>query len=61
MTDYFRFEQKNLLNLVTTTASNVTYDKTSKLALTGALENVYLWNVRTGTLVKISVGFLLES
>ena len=53
MTDYFRFEQSKVLNLITTSSGNVVYDKTEKLAVSPALENVNVWNVRTGTLVRI--------
>ncbi len=52
MTDYFRYEQSRVLNLISTTNSNIVYDKTDKLAVTSGLENVNLWNVRTGALVQ---------
>lgn len=51
MTDYFRFEQSKLLNLISTASGNVVYDKTEKLAVAPALENVNVWNIRTGALV----------
>jgi hypothetical protein len=51
MADYFRFEQSKLLNLISTASGNLVYDKTEKLAVSPALENVHVWNIRTGALV----------
>ncbi len=51
MTDYYRFEQSRVLNLITTPIGNVVYDKSEKLAISPALESVRLWNIRTGALV----------
>jgi len=53
MTDYFRFEQSKVLNLITTSNANIAYDKSEKLAIVSGLENVGIWNIRTGALVQI--------
>lgn len=51
MTDYYRFEQEKVLNLIASSHSNVVYDKTGKVAVASGLENLYQWNIRTGALV----------
>lgn len=58
MTDYYRFEQEKLLNLIASPHANVSYDKTGKIAIASGLENLHQWNIRTGTLVKLLKGFL---
>lgn len=51
MTDYYRFEQSRVLNLISPSNCNVVYDKTEKLAVASGSEAVRLWNIRTGALV----------
>lgn len=60
MTDYYRFEQERLLGLISTPNCNVVYDRTEKLAVSGGLESVFMWNTRTGSLVPArGAGFLI--
>lgn len=54
--DYYRFEQERVLNLITSSHSNIVYDRTRKTALVAGLESVYQWNIRTGALVLPAAG-----
>lgn len=48
---YLRYDLANTFGVVASN-SNVVYDHTGKLIITACLENVCLWNVKQGTLVK---------
>ena len=48
---YLRYDLANTFGVVASN-SNVVYDHTGKLAITASLENVCLWNVKQGTLVR---------
>ncbi|KAL3161937.1 hypothetical protein ABBQ38_009019 [Trebouxia sp. C0009 RCD-2024] len=51
---YLRYDLANTFGVVASN-SNVVYDHTGKLAITACLENICLWNVKQGTLVKTLV------
>lgn len=49
---YLRYRQKDVFGVISSYPSNVVYDSTHKVAITGALEYVSLWDVKKGTLVR---------
>ena len=49
--EYYRFELDRILGLISSPNCNTVYAGKGKYAVTGALETVYVWNVRTGQLV----------
>lgn len=49
---YLRYKQKEVFGVIASYPSNVVYDSTRKLAITGSLEYVSIWNVKKGTQVR---------
>jgi hypothetical protein len=49
---YLRYEHSGVFGVISSN-SNVLYDATGKQVITGALENIALWNVRQGTQVRV--------
>jgi hypothetical protein len=49
--EYFRFEQDRVLGLISSSNCNTVYASKGRYAVTGALETVYIWNIRTGQMV----------
>jgi U3 small nucleolar RNA-associated protein 12 len=49
---YLKYGLRKAFGVITSSPSNVVFDPTGKLAITGALESVAIWNVRRGTLVS---------
>lgn len=49
--DYFKYNLENTLGLICSSGSNAVYAGKDKYAVCGALENVYVWNLRTGEIV----------
>lgn len=49
---YLRYEALASFGVVTSTLSNICYDKTGKLAITPALEEVLVWDLRKGVQVS---------
>eukprot|EP01126_Amoeba_proteus_P047323 TRINITY_DN5394_c0_g1_i7.p1 TRINITY_DN5394_c0_g1~~TRINITY_DN5394_c0_g1_i7.p1 ORF type:complete len:712 (+),score=151.18 TRINITY_DN5394_c0_g1_i7:71-2206(+) len=47
---YLEFAQAKVFGVLASPPSNVVFDKTGKLGITGALECVNVWNLRLGTL-----------
>jgi U3 small nucleolar RNA-associated protein 12 len=46
---YLRYEQASpVLGLVVSADSNVSFDRSAKLLLAGALENLMVWNLKQG-------------
>lgn len=50
--DLYRFELDRTLGLICSANCNTVYASKGKFAISGALEDVYVWNVRTGELVS---------
>ena len=48
---YLRYEESSVFGVITSPASNVTFDCTGKLAVVGALESCLAWKVRGGEAV----------
>jgi hypothetical protein len=48
---YLRYEHSGVFGVISSN-SNVLYDASGKQVITGALENIALWNVRQGTQVR---------
>lgn len=46
---YLRYGLKKTIGVIASAPSNVVFDPTGKCAITGALEQVVMWNVRRGT------------
>lgn len=53
--DYYRFEPDRTLGIICSAVCNTAAVAKGKYAASGALESVYLWNVRTGELVSRAV------
>ncbi len=51
MKAYLRYELGSTFGVVTSSPA-IAYDRTGKLVITAALENIAVWNVRQGTLVR---------
>lgn len=49
---YLRYEPANVFGVVTSHESNISFDNTGKLVLSGALEELAVWNVKQGICVK---------
>ena len=49
---YLRYEPLANFGVIASTQSNITYDHTGKLAITPALEDVLLWDLKKGTQVR---------
>lgn len=49
---YLRYEALASFGVVTSTLSNICYDKTGKLAIAPALEEVLVWDLRKGVQVR---------
>ena len=47
---YLRYEQAASFGVICSN-SNVVYDRTGRLLITAALENIAIWNIKQGTLV----------
>lgn len=50
---YLRYESKDSWGVITSAGCNIAYDTTGKLLYAGCLENVGVWNVRQGALVRL--------
>lgn len=50
---YLRYESRDTWGVITTSTCNIAFDGTGKLLYTGCLENVGVWNVRQGALVRL--------
>jgi len=48
---YLRYEQAASFGVICSN-SNVVYDRTGRLLITAALENIAIWNIKQGTLVR---------
>ena len=48
---YLRYELSNTFGVINSNA-NVVYDYSGKLVVSAALENINVWNVRQGVLVR---------
>ena len=57
---YLRYKQEKLLGLVASPSSNIVCDKAGFLVLSPGLEDVLVWNMRSGTLVRRSALFDAE-
>lgn len=51
MKAYLRYEAADAFGVIASTNSSLAYDASGKLLLTGALENLIVWNVKQGTKV----------
>jgi U3 small nucleolar RNA-associated protein 12 len=49
---YLRYEALASFGVVASTLSNICYDKTGKLAIAPALEEVLVWDLRKGVQVR---------
>jgi U3 small nucleolar RNA-associated protein 12 len=52
MKTYLRYVLHDTFGVIASTQSNAVFDKTGGLALTAALQEVAVWNMRQGTLVR---------
>jgi U3 small nucleolar RNA-associated protein 12 len=52
---YLRYGLKKTIGVIASAPANVVFDPTGKCALTGALEQVVMWNVRRGAEVSTFV------
>lgn len=50
---YLRYEARDAWGVISTTNCNIAFDATGKLLFTGCLENVGVWNVKQGALVRL--------
>jgi U3 small nucleolar RNA-associated protein 12 len=53
---YLRYDLKNQFGVINSRQCNVVYDKTGMLAISGALDDVLVWNVRQGVQVHCFPG-----
>jgi U3 small nucleolar RNA-associated protein 12 len=49
---YLRYEPTHTFGIVTSYAGNSVFDRSSKLAVAAALEDVLIWDVKKGELVR---------
>jgi U3 small nucleolar RNA-associated protein 12 len=49
---YLKYGLRKAFGVITSSPSNIIFDPTGKCAITGALEQVAIWNVRRGTIVS---------
>lgn len=49
---YLRYEPLATFGVITSTLSNIVYDHTGKIAVSPALEEVILWDLKKGVQVK---------
>jgi hypothetical protein len=47
---YLRYKQRHVLGLIASPSCNIATDSSGRIAATGALECLQLWNVRRGAL-----------
>lgn len=55
--EFYRFEERHTLGVVNSLECNAVYDVTGKYAICGALQNIYVWNLRTGELFAKWIDF----
>lgn len=48
---YLKYNLRRSFGVICSAPCNVCFDKTDTLAITGALEQICIWNIRKGTLV----------
>ena len=53
---YLRYEPLATFGVIASTQSNIVYDHTGKVAITPALEEVILWDLKKGTEVRTKKG-----
>jgi U3 small nucleolar RNA-associated protein 12 len=51
MKSYLRYEPRKAFGVITSPQCNVTYDCSGNLAITGALQEICLWNLRQASQV----------
>jgi U3 small nucleolar RNA-associated protein 12 len=49
---YLRYEALSTFGVIASTQSNIIYDHTGKIAITPALEEVVLWDLKKGSQVN---------
>ena len=49
---YLRYEEEHVFGVISSPSSNISYDKTGKLAVVGALETCMAWKIKGGEAVK---------
>lgn len=57
---YLRYEPLATFGVIASTLANILYDHTGKIAITPALEEVVLWDLKKGTQVKEETIFLFR-
>ncbi|CAM9911372.1 unnamed protein product, partial [Phaeothamnion confervicola] len=53
MKTYLRYVLKDTFGVIASTQSNAIFDDTGNLAITAALQDVAVWNLRQGSLVRV--------
>ena len=48
---YLRYQESDVFGIIASPETNISYDKTGKLAITGALESCIAWQIRGGNQV----------
>lgn len=55
---YYRYSPDKTVGVITSPECNVVFDYTGKLAFTGALQNVGVWNIRQANqVIKQEISF----
>jgi hypothetical protein len=55
MKSYYRYEPERALGVITASDCNAIFDSTGKLAFTGSLQNVGVWNLRQASQVSLFI------
>ena len=58
MKSYLRYEPKKSFGVIASPQCNITYDCSGNLAITGALQEISVWNLRQANQVSLSIMLL---